>query len=984
MTDNRWARLDALYQAAATLPPAERSAFLDRECPDDPELRRELESLLDQPASGGLLSSDTPLMSRFQPTSAGRSHRTLIGARIGPYEVEAVLGVGGMGEVYRARDTRLGRDVALKVLPAALTTDAPRLSRFQREARLLAALNHPNIATIHGIEDAGGHPAIVMELVEGQTLAERIEAAFGKSMRTSREGTSAGKRLPIGETLHIAKQIADALDAAHERGIIHRDLKPANIKITPEGRVKVLDFGLAKVSIRTDADGTASPTVSVDPTREGIILGTAAYMSPEQARGEAVDKRSDIWAFGCVLFELLTGRAAFAGKTIPDILSAVLEHEPNWALLPATTAPAIRRLLQRCLEKDLKRRERDIGDAAIELSDAMTSPSNLTPPRARAPRWMWGVALALVAVALALGWTIAHLRQPPLSENRTVSLTVNPPAGTEFGVDAGAAISPDGRMLAFVTGPSGNTKLWVRPLNSVSPRELPGTDAAAFPFWSPDSRSLGFFAAGKLKRIEVAGGLPTAICDVGSGRGGTWNEEGVLLFNSVNDGPLLHVPATGGTPVPFTTVDKARGENSHRWPQFLPGGRRFLYFIRNERLENSEVYLGSLDRPQEKIRVLRAPTNAIYAPDRNKPVGHLFWVRDGTLMAQPFDPEQGQTTSEPVALVEGVDFGQASRLGEVSASNDGTLLYGGARIRQMQLTWFDREGKSVGKVGQPGEISGVRISPDGKRVAFTRGDLGGPPGPLQADVWQMDFARGISTRVTFASGNDPIWSPDGKRIAYWYGAPPKVFSHSTNGTGDEERLVESRDSLTPQDWSPDGKFLLYLVNSNELSSKTRLDLWVLPMTGDRQPAPYLSTPFHEARGQFSPDGKWVAYTSDESGATEVYVQSFPAGGARLPVSSKGGDWVRWSRDGREMFYVAADRRVMAVDVRPMSGSLELGTPKALFTIPVALATPSLAPYTYDVMPNGQRFLVVVPVGDSASRSMMVILNWRADLSTVTN
>jgi eukaryotic-like serine/threonine-protein kinase len=879
------------------------------------------------------------------------------GVRIGPYEIAAKLGEGGMGEVYRARDTKLGRDVAIKILPRAFTSDPERLKRFEREARMLAALNHPNIGAIYGLEDADGMQALVLELVDGETLADRISRGA----------------LSQKDALAIARQIADALDAAHERGIVHRDLKPNNIALTRDGTVKVLDFGLAKASVDgSSPDLTNSPTITVDGTRDGTILGTPTYMSPEQARGQAVDRRTDIWAFGCVLYEMLTGHVAFPGKTIPDTLAGVLEREPNWALLPATTLPAIHRLLERCLEKDAKRRVRDIGDAAIELGDAITSPVRVAELRKPAPRW--GLAFAYVLVGLALGWTIAHLRQPPAVESRTLRLTVNPPAGTEFGVDTGAPISPDGQMLAFVTESSGSRKLWVRSLNSLSARELPGTDSATFPFWSPDSRSLGFFAAGKLKRIEVAGGPPTVICDVGLGRGGTWNEEGVILFNSVNDGPLLRVSATGGSPAPVTTVDKAQGENSHRWPQFLPGGRRFLYFVRTASLEDSGVYLGSLDRPQEKIRVLRSSTNAVYAPDRSKPFGHLLWVQDETLMAQPFDVERGHTTSEPFTLAEGVGFGGASRLGAVSASNDGTLLYGGAAIRHFQLTWFDREGKPVGTVGQPDEYTGLRIAPDGARAAFTRG----------GNIWQMEFARGIPMRVTFGAGVDPVWSPDGERIAYWGGvAPPNLFSHSTNGTGDEERLIESHDSLNTQDWSSDGRFLLYLVNSNDPSSKTRFDLWVLPMTGNREPVPFLSTPFHEGRGQFSPDGKWVAYTSDESGANEVYVQSFPAGGAKWRVSSKGGDWVRWRRDGREMFYIAADRRVMSVDVRALSGSLEFGTPQPLFMIPVALATSgSLAPYTYDVMPNGQRFLAAAPVGDVASPTMTVIVNWQAEMSAV--
>ena len=950
-------RVEDICDAALQYEARDRAAFVASACGADERLRQEVEALLSHAQHAEEFLA-TPIDAVAANVLASE-YAPLEGRRIGVYHILSLLGEGGMGRVYRARDTKLDRDVAIKILPEAFAADADRVGRFQREAKTLAALNHPNIAQIFGLEQAGSVHALAMELVAGEDLSQRI----------------ARGSIPIDDALPIAKQIAEALEAAHAQGIIHRDLKPANIKVRPDGTVKVLDFGLAKAMESTPAmSAIDSPTLSVHPTQPGVILGTASYMSPEQARGQAVDKRTDIWAFGCVLYEMLTGHVAFPGHTISDSLAGILEREPNWALLPATTPPPIRRLLARCLEKDLKRRVRDIGDAAIELSDASASPAKVTEPRRRVSRRIWGIASALVAVGLALGWTIARLRQPPVVENRAVRLTVNPPVGTEFGVDTGAAISPDGRMLAFVTGSSGTTKLWVRPLNSLSARELPGTDGATFPFWSPDSRSLGFFAVGKLKRIEIAGGLPTEICNVGLGRGGTWNEEGVILLNSVNDGPLLRVPAAGGAPVPFTTVDKAQGENSHRWPQFLPGGRDFLYFVRTASPEDYGVYLGSLDRPDQKTLVLRSPTNAIYVPNRGALSGQLLWVRDGTLVAQAFDPQVGQTSGEPVNVADGVASGLASKLGAVSASNDGTLVYGGAGIRHFQLAWFDREGKQVGEVGQPEEYTGgLRISPDGKRVAATR----------SGDVWQMEFARGIPTRVTFGGGVDPVWRPDSQRIAYWKGAPNNLFSRSTNGTGDEERLTESHDSLRTQDWSPDGRFLLFLVNTNDLSLKTQIDLWVLPMTGNSKPTPFLSTPFQEGRGQFSPDGKWVAYTSDESGRNDVYVERFPASGDKLPVSNKGGDWVRWRQDGREMFYIAADRKLMSVDVLTTSGSLEFGTPRALFTIPFTQSSSgNLEPYAYDVRPDGQRFLAMVPVGDAATSPLMtVILNWQAELST---
>jgi Tol biopolymer transport system component len=879
---------------------------------------------------------------------------TLIpGTRLGPYEITAQIGAGGMGEVYRARDRKLGREVAIKILPRAYTSDPERLARFEREARTLASLNHPHIGAIYGVEESDSVRALIMELVEGSTLADRLVQG----------------PIPLTESLGIARQIADALDAAHERGIVHRDLKPANIKITPDGVVKLLDFGLAKVAT---GDGTApdlsqSPTVTVGGTREGAILGTAPYMSPEQARGMAIDKRTDIWAFGCVLYEMLAGQRTFAGETISDTIAAILEHEPDWRALPATTPTNGRRLLQRCLEKDPKRRLRDIGDARAELDDAMASPRHSTEPRKALPGWTWAVASALVVLGLGLGWTITHFRQPA-AEMRTLRLTVNPPAGTEFRPDSGAAISPDGRLLAFVTGSPAGVKLWIRPLNSLVARELPGTDAAAFPFWSPDSRSLGFFAAGKLKRIEVAGGLPTVICDVGEGRGGAWNEEGVILFNAVNDGPLLRVSASGGMPVPLTTIDPAEKENSHRFPQFLPGGRQFLFFVRSE---NSGVYLGSLDRPHEKVRLLNSFTNAVFAADRNQQSGHLFWARDGALMAQPFDPQKKLLMGEAVTVAESGGETATSGLAAVSVSNDGTLFYGGAEIGRYQLTWYGRDGQSLGILGQPEPYGGFRISPDGKRLALGR----------SGDVWQMEIARGVTTRVTFSgrAASDTVWSPDSQRIAYTQGAPPNVFSANANGTGTEERLIETRDTLIMEDWSPNGQFLLYLMMSNDISSRAQPDLWVLPMAAEHKPAPFLTTPFREGPSQFSPDGKWIAYTSDESGRNEVYVQGFPAGGSKWQVSSNGGDWVRWRKDGQELFYVAPDRTVMSVVVIPSSSSLEFGTSSALFALPATFDIN--VTYPYDVMPDGQRFLALDPATDAEEPPLTVIVNWRADLTS---
>lgn len=868
-----------------------------------------------------------------------------------------------MGEVYRACDRKLDRNVAIKILPEALAKDPDRVARFEREAKTLAALNHPNIAQIYGLEESDGIRALVIELVEGPTLADRI----------------ASGPIPIEKALPIARQIAEALDAAHERGIIHRDLKPANVKVRSDGTVKLLDFGLAKAlepPSGVGADMTVSTITSPAMTRTGVILGTAAYMSPEQARGQAVDKRTDIWAFGCVLFEMLTGRPAFAGATISDTIAAILGHEPDWKELSQATPARVRRLLQRSLEKDFKRRLRDIGDAQAEIDDALTSSGGPYVREHRevpGRRWIWGLAFTLVAAGLGVGWTIAHF-QRPIADVRAARLTVNPPPGTELrvaGEAGGAAISPDGRLLAFVARHSaGVSKLWIRPLNSLAARELPGTDDATFPFWSPDSASLGFFAGGRLKRVEIAGGVPAEICEVGSGRGGTWNEDGVVLFNAVNDGPLLKVSATGGTPVPVTTVDTAQGENSHRWPQFLPDGRRFIYFNRGK-----GIYLGSLDRPQEKIQLLSSTTNAIYAPPHGaNERGHLLWLRDGSLVAQPFDAAAPKVTGQPAVIAEGVALGATGQI-TVSISKDGTILYSEVGIEHLRLSWYSRDGKSLGVLGQPERYLGLRISPDAKRVVLAQmPDIAQTP-----DIWQMDFARAIPTRVTFSgSVNNPVWSPDSQRIAYQKGAPPppNLFAVSANGTGSEERLIESRDTLILWDWSLDGRFLLYSALSNDISSRAQSDLWLLPLTGDRKPFRFLTTPFREGASQFSPDAKWIAYTSNESGRNEVYVQSFPASHVKWPVSSNGGAWPRWRRDGKELFYVGLDRKVMTVEVRAVGRSLEFGTPIGLFDIP--LSPGENEPYPYDVMPDGKRFLVLVPASDAETPTLTVIFNWQEE------
>ena len=892
------------------------------------------------------------------------------GTRLGPYEVASLIGAGGMGEVYKARDTRLDRIVAIKVLPAHLA-DKPELrERFEREARAIASLNHPHICTLYDAAHQNGTDFLVMEYLEGETLAERLLRG----------------PLPLKQVMQYAVEICDALDKAHRKGVTHRDIKPGNIMLTKSG-VKLLDFGLAKLKQAVASETVPESQMSTllkDPTMEGTLLGTLQYMAPEQVEGkqDKIDGRTDIFAFGALVYEMATRKKAFEGKTQASLIAKILEHDPSpMRSLEPMTPPTLDRVVIKCLAKDPDERWQTAGDLCSELTWIAEGGSQSGVSAAPAPignnrdRLAWAVAVVsiMTAIGFGLGWTITHFRRPT-GEIGTVRLQVNAPAGTEF--RNGSAISPDGRLLAFVAGSTGGGKLWIRPLDSSAALELPGTDGAALPFWSPDSRSVGFFAAGKLKRIDVAGGLPTIICDANPGRGGTWNATGTIVFNSVNDGPLLRVSSTGGSPVQLTTLDTGRRENSHRWPQFLPDGKQFIYFVRgNGSGGENNVSLGSLDHPEEKKRLLISATNAVYAPDRGKQSGHLFWVRDGILMAQTFDARQGELQGEPFIVAESVGFSGLSGVGrgEVSVSNDGTLFYGAQETRKYQLTWYGRDGRSLGILGQPGQYTSLVISPDGKRVALrAAGATGG-------DAWQIDIARGIATRVTFNGGvpYGPIWSPDSQQIVYEQGSPPNLFLQNANGSGAEERLAESHDGQLPEDWSSNGKFLLYMMNSNDVASKAQPGLWLLPLA-DRKSIPFLTTRFTKGRGRFSPDGRWIAYTSDESGRNEIYVKDFSGGGFKLQVSNKGGDFVRWRKDDKELFYLAPDRKLMSVAVRAGFGTLDVSAPNGLFTVPTS---PTPDQYSYDTVPDGQRFLVLAPAGETEAPPMTVVLNWQANLPT---
>ena len=899
------------------------------------------------------------------------------GSRLGPYEILALVGSGGMGEVYRARDAKLGRDVALKVLPEAFARDAERMARFQREAKVLASLNHPNIASIYGLEDSGATHALVMELVEGPTLADRIRSG----------------PIPISEALPIAEQMCEALEYAHERGIVHRDLKPANVKVTNDDAVKVLDFGLAK-ALEGDAssiDIANSPTVSRMATQAGVLLGTAAYMSPEQAKGKQVDRRADIWAFGCVLYEMLTGKMAFRGESVTDTLAAVIKEEPDWSQLPAGTPIRVRVLLQRCLQKDPKQRLRDIGDARISLDEVLSGAPDASlagVARIAAPLWRrplpWALFAATLAIALAvLGWAYMRVINAPARTAELtrfqIPLTVNSaPGGGNF------ALSPDGRQLAFaVTGSDGVSRLWIRSLDSLEARPLLGSESPEFPpfFWSFDSRYIAFDAGGKLKKIDVSGGGAETLCDLSCNAiGGSWNPDGVIIFG-LNPGSLMRVSANGGPASPLTTLDSSRNETNHAYPSFLPDRRHFIYLRRSETPESSGVYVGSLDaRPEEQDskRLLATDSGPAYVPSADPGFGQVLFIRDGTLMAQPFDARRLELSGEPVTVADQV--GTLLDRGLFSASTNGVLVYKtGAGGVSQQLTWFDREGKVLGTAGEPGTYLTLALSPDGTRAAVGRFDR-------NPALWLVDFSRGTSTRFTFgpSSGRRGIWSPDGSRIIF-ASAPSGVFDlyqKLASGVKDEELLLKSSENKYPSSWSSDGHFLLYQVSDPKT---TKTDLWVLPLGGDKKPFPFLRTEFSSYDGQFSPDGRWVAYVSDESGRDEVYVRTFSPDstaaasetGGKWLISPNGGSQPRWRRDGKELYYLAPDRKVMAVEIAT-NAVFQAGVPKALFQTPPPFAVTAYL-QLWDVTPDGKRFLFVGPVEQTGQPPFTVVLNWQAGL-----
>jgi len=881
------------------------------------------------------------------------------GARLGPYEVIAQIGKGGMGEVYRARDTKLGRHVAIKVLPDTFAHDPERLARFEREARTLASLNHPNIAAIYGLEEAEDVRALVLELVDGETLADRL-----------RRGP-----IPLTEALTIAQQIAAALETAHEQSIIHRDLKPANIKVTPAGSVKVLDFGLAKAMSggTSNVDPADAPTASIAGTRDGVILGTAAYMSPEQARGQAVDKRTDVWAFGCVLYEMLTGRFAFPGGTFSDTIVSILERDADWTVLPATTPATVRQLLVRCLDKNYRDRMRDIGDARIELREALTHAAPARFPRVlarRVPwRWIWGGVAVAGAVLLASRLLGVRPAAPPV-----VPVRLNLTFEDLTGEGATPVPSPDGKNFVFQAfDASGRRFLWLRPLASDSARPLPGTEEAEQPFWFPDGQWIGFFAQAKLRRISVTGGTPQNIADVpntpgGFSNGAAANERGDIIFSAANRGPLFHVRQPDGMVRQLTRLDSSRAENSHRYPTFLPDGRRFLFVARSGRRESNALYLGTLDSADMQ-RIMVVHSNVAYVAAGAGGPGTIVYARDGTLVQQRFDGDN--LVGEPIEIVQRVEYAAPSLLARFAASSDGSvLIFRPAGLGRTQLRWFDRKGNPLATLGPPSEYSQPRLSPDGGRVLVSRPDAEAG----NRDVWYVETSRGVAARLTTHAANDwwPVWSPDGASILFASdrdGGPFMVtYQKSSMEPGSaESKMLEVQAATGPEavpaDWSSDRRWVALTTGAGG----PLMDVWVAPADGDRKPFRLLASPFLENSPRFSPDTRWIAYTSNESGQYEVYARPFdgtPADlGGKIRISTSGGDFAVWRRDGRELFFIGSDLKLYAVRTSDFGRSGTAPRLQTLFTpcqetvlagLPMR-STPWEHPY--DVSPDGQRFLI---------------------------
>ena len=877
--------------------------------------------------------------------------------RLGRYQILSPLGAGGMGEVYLARDPKINRDVAIKVLPAAFSEDSERLRRFEQEAQAAGAINHPNILSIFDVDTHEGSPYVVSELLDGTTLREQLN----------------GNSLSVRKSLDYALQIASGLAAAHAKGIVHRDLKPENLFVSKDGRLKILDFGLAKLIEQSDDDGhTDAPTRQLN-TEPGAILGTVGYMSPEQVNAQRVDHRSDIFSLGTILYEMLSGKRAFRGASKVETLNAILKEDPpELCQSNSQITPALERVVMHCLEKNPDRRFQSARDVefALEALSGVTSGRTVTSlPLSEAHRnkrgWLpWIIAAVLLIGLLAtLPFAIAYLRRESVQASTAARFFIYPPEKTTFG--GPFAISPDGLRVVLRATSEGKTLLWVREIDSLTAKPLEGTDDAIYPFWSPDSRFIGFFSAGKLKKIEFSGGPVQTLCDAPDGRGGTWNRYGVIVFAPSALSSLYQVSASGGVPAPVTKMDSSNKEQAHHFPHFLPDGRHFLYAGRSGLNENSWILVGSLDSNETK-RLMNFTANTVYVAP-----GYLVTMRQLTLVAQSFDPDKLELSGDPFPVVEGVDVIPGLRFGLFTISETGVLVYRSGSGGNVDLAWFDRLGKRLGTLGPQGAYNNPSLSPDEKRLAISMID---PMGGLNADIWLIDLASSSRTRLTFDPGaeSSPTWKPDGSFIVFHTSrdGPLNLYQKAASGAGSEEPILQSDNSKNPTDWSSDGRFILY----QEQNPKTGSDLWVLPISGDQKPFPFLQTNSSEVQGKFSPNGKWIAYTSNESGIYHVYVRSFPSGG-QWQVSNNGGADPKWRHDSKELFYISPDRKLMAVEVKGDGATFESSVPKTLFEMRIR-GLPGPRNY-YDVSHDGQRFLVAATPEEAATTPMTVVLNWQS-------